>query len=97
VTWQEYGEGLEERLADLHDRIQGGRYRAKPSKSCGSEPTPVGSQEVKTEIHLGGSKVSTESDTRRFVEGGLVREEEFRRVERSSLLSARESEGNGNG
>lgn len=32
VTWREYGEGLEERLSDLHDRIHGGRYRAKPSK-----------------------------------------------------------------
>jgi retron-type reverse transcriptase len=32
VTWREYGEGLEERLAYLQDRIQGGRYRAKPSK-----------------------------------------------------------------
>jgi len=32
VTWKEYGEGLEERLIDLQDRIQGGRYRAKPSK-----------------------------------------------------------------
>lgn len=32
VTWREYGEGLEERLVELHDRIHGGRYRAKPSK-----------------------------------------------------------------
>lgn len=32
VTWSEYGEGLEERLADLHDRVHSGRYRAKPSK-----------------------------------------------------------------
>lgn len=32
VTWWEYGEGLYERLTDLHDRIHGGRYRAKPSK-----------------------------------------------------------------
>lgn len=32
VTWREYGEGLEERLVDLQDRIHGGRYRAKPSK-----------------------------------------------------------------
>lgn len=31
-TWQEYGEHLEERVADLHGRVQGGRYRAKPSK-----------------------------------------------------------------
>ena len=32
MTWEEYGEGLEEHLVDLHDRIQSGRYRAKPSK-----------------------------------------------------------------
>jgi RNA-directed DNA polymerase len=32
VTWQEYGEGLESRIRDLHDRVQSGRYRAKPSK-----------------------------------------------------------------
>jgi RNA-directed DNA polymerase len=32
VTWAEYGEGLEERLIDLHDRIHCGRYRARPSK-----------------------------------------------------------------
>ena len=32
VTWQEYGEGLESRITDLHDRVQSGRYRAKPSK-----------------------------------------------------------------
>jgi RNA-directed DNA polymerase len=32
VAWKEYGEGLEERLIDLQDRIQGGPYRAKPSK-----------------------------------------------------------------
>ena len=32
VTWAEYGEGLESRIADLHDRLHRGRYRAKPSK-----------------------------------------------------------------
>jgi RNA-directed DNA polymerase len=32
VTWEEYGEGLEERLIDLHDRVHGGGYRARPSK-----------------------------------------------------------------
>jgi group II intron reverse transcriptase/maturase len=32
MKWKEYGEGLEERLIDLQDRIQGERYRAKPSK-----------------------------------------------------------------
>jgi len=32
VTWQEYGERLEERLVDLHARIHKGSYRARPSK-----------------------------------------------------------------
>jgi len=32
VTWEEYREGLEERIADLHGRVQRGTYRAKPSK-----------------------------------------------------------------
>ncbi len=31
-TWDEYGEQLEERIADLHERVHCGRYRAKPSK-----------------------------------------------------------------
>lgn len=32
MTWQEYGKELEERLPELHDRVQGERYQAKPSK-----------------------------------------------------------------
>ena len=32
VTWAEYGNGLESQLADLHDRVHNGHYRAKPSK-----------------------------------------------------------------
>ena len=32
VTWQEYGNGLEERLTDLHGRIHRGAYQAKPSR-----------------------------------------------------------------
>jgi len=32
VTWEEYGEGLEGRLADLHGRIHRGAYRAQPSR-----------------------------------------------------------------
>lgn len=43
VTWHEYGEGLEDRLTDLHGRVQGGRYRAKPSKRVWI-PKPDGRQ-----------------------------------------------------
>ncbi|MDZ4169954.1 MAG: group II intron reverse transcriptase/maturase, partial [Coriobacteriia bacterium] len=43
VTWKEYGEGLAERLIDLHDRIQSERYRAKPSKRAWL-PKPDGRQ-----------------------------------------------------
>lgn len=32
VTWQEYGDGLEERLADLQGRIHRGAYQARPSR-----------------------------------------------------------------
>jgi retron-type reverse transcriptase len=32
MTWQEYGEGLEERLGDLHGRIHRSAYRARPSR-----------------------------------------------------------------
>lgn len=32
VTWQQYAEGLEDRLVDLKDRVHRGAYRAQPSK-----------------------------------------------------------------
>jgi RNA-directed DNA polymerase len=32
VTWQEYETGLEGRLADLHNRVHRGAYRAQPSR-----------------------------------------------------------------
>jgi group II intron reverse transcriptase/maturase len=31
-TWEHYAEEMEERLRDLHDRVQRGAYRAKPSR-----------------------------------------------------------------
>jgi RNA-directed DNA polymerase len=43
VTWQEYGEQLENRLKDLQCRVQSGRYRAKPSKRVWI-PKPDGRQ-----------------------------------------------------
>lgn len=32
VTWQEYEQNLEAHIADLHDRVHRGAYRAKPSR-----------------------------------------------------------------
>jgi retron-type reverse transcriptase len=32
VTWIDYGKDLEANLADLHERVQSGRYRATPSR-----------------------------------------------------------------
>jgi group II intron reverse transcriptase/maturase len=32
VTWRDYGRNLEARLADLHERVASGRYRATPSR-----------------------------------------------------------------
>jgi group II intron reverse transcriptase/maturase len=47
VTWSEYGEGLEERLEDLHGRIHRGAYRAKPARrsyipKANGEQRPLG-------------------------------------------------------
>jgi hypothetical protein len=43
VTWREYGQGLEPRLADLHGRIHRGAYRALPSRRV-YIPKPDGRQ-----------------------------------------------------
>ncbi len=43
VTWHEYGEGLEDRISGLHDRVQSGSFRAKPSKRAWI-PKPDGRQ-----------------------------------------------------
>ena len=32
VTWRDYGEGLEAKLLELHDRVHRGSYRAQPSR-----------------------------------------------------------------
>lgn len=32
ITWDEYGEGLEDRLRDLHTRLHRGSYRAQPNR-----------------------------------------------------------------
>jgi RNA-directed DNA polymerase len=43
VTWQVYGEGLESRLHELHERIQRGSYRARPARRV-TIPKPDGTQ-----------------------------------------------------
>jgi len=43
MTWAEYGEGLAGRLADLHDRVHRGSYRAQPSRRT-YIPKPDGRQ-----------------------------------------------------
>ena len=41
MTWRMYEEGLEGRLADLHDRVHSGAYRAMPSRRV-NIPKPDG-------------------------------------------------------
>jgi len=43
MTWEEYGRGLEDRIKDLHHRVQSGTYRAQPSKRI-YLPKPDGRQ-----------------------------------------------------
>lgn len=59
VTWTEYGEGLDERLADLLGRIHSGRYRAKPSKrswipKADGQRHPLGEAAVEVKIKMSG-------------------------------------------
>ena len=42
-TWQHYAEGVEDKLRDLHERVQRGTYRAKPSRRV-LIPKPDGRQ-----------------------------------------------------
>ena len=52
-TWAEYGEQLVVRIEDLHERVQGGTYRAKPSrrvwipKAGGQRPLGIAALEDK--------------------------------------------------
>jgi RNA-directed DNA polymerase len=43
MTWADYGDGLSDRLADLHDRVHRGAYRAQPSRRT-YIPKPDGRQ-----------------------------------------------------
>ena len=43
TTWEDYGNGLQDRLADLHGRIHRGAYRAQPSRRVWI-PKPDGRQ-----------------------------------------------------
>ena len=43
ITWVQYGEQMETSLPNLHERVQNGRYRAKPSKRIWI-PKPDGRQ-----------------------------------------------------
>ena len=43
VTWKAYGEGLDERLLDLQDRVHAGAYRAQPVRRV-EIPKPDGSK-----------------------------------------------------
>src|ERR1700692_1038692 len=58
VTWQEYEDGLEDRLTDLHGRVHRGAYRAKPSRRVyiekadgGQRPLGVAAMEDKLVQH----------------------------------------------
>ena len=53
MTWREYAEGLEDRLADLHDRVHSGAYRATPSRRV-NIPKPDGGTRPLGVAALGG-------------------------------------------
>src|SRR6202048_237432 len=55
VTWQEYENGLEDRLTDLHGRVHRGAYRAQPSRrvyipKAGGRQRPLGIAAVEDKV-----------------------------------------------
>jgi len=55
VDWQGYGEGLDEKLVDLHQRIHTGRYRAKPVEriwrlKADGQKRPIGNTSVEDKV-----------------------------------------------
>ena len=53
MTWQDYEEGIEPRLADLHKRVQRGAYRPQPSRrtyipKADGKQRPLRSRHLKT-------------------------------------------------
>ena len=44
VTWQTYGENLEEKLEDLHDKVHRGSYRARPARGFFDAMAATGSR-----------------------------------------------------
>jgi len=74
VTWAVYGEGLEVKLTDLHDRIHRGAYRARPSRRV-YIPKPDG-----RERPLGIAALEDKIVQRALVEVlNAIREEDFLR------------------
>jgi len=60
VTWHAYGQGLEVRLQDLHDRVQSGRYRASASRrvyipKADGRLRPLGIATLETRLSSGRS------------------------------------------
>jgi hypothetical protein len=55
MTWAEYGEGLTDRLTDLHGRVHRGSYRAQPSRRTDipkpdARPRPLGIASLEDKI-----------------------------------------------
>ena len=50
ITWQEYSENLEDKIVDLHNRIQCGSYRPKPAAYSG-EREHLYRRNVNTHFH----------------------------------------------
>ena len=75
TRWQQYGEGVEERIRDLHDRVHRGAYRAQPSRrtyipKADGRQRPLGIAALEDKIVP--QAVVTQRDLRRGLSGILL-------------------------
>jgi hypothetical protein len=74
VTWEEYGEGLEDRLIDLDGRIHRGAYRAKPSRRVwipkpDGRQRPLGNAALEDKTRPAGGRDGAQPDLGRGLSG----------------------------
>ena len=70
VTWRMYEDGLDGRMADMHDRVHSGAYRATPSRRVNILTRDLGHLDERRYEHASGFSGRDRPARRRLAESG---------------------------